>query len=86
MTTKSKKQLPEEFTAVDVIRIVDGLFQDAAEVKRQPAESKDHHETEDSFSHFPTLKNKTNSNFMSQKQSYIAQHAEKCLPQYDAQL
>lgn len=47
--------LPEQLTSVGVCLIIDGLFEDAAEVEWQPAERKDHHEAEDGFGHLPTL-------------------------------
>ena len=47
--------LPEQFTSVGVCLVIDGLFEDAAEVERQPAECKDHHEAEHSLGHLPTL-------------------------------
>ena len=47
--------LPEQFTSVGVRLVIDGLFEDAAEVERQPAECKDHHEAEHSLGHLPAL-------------------------------
>lgn len=47
--------LPEQFTSVGVRLVIDGLFEDAAEVERQPAERKDHHKAEDGLGHLPAL-------------------------------
>lgn len=47
--------LPEQLAAVGVVFVVDGFLQNAAEVERQPAESKDQHEAEHRLRHFPPL-------------------------------
>lgn len=47
--------LPEQFTSVGVCLVIDGLFEDAAEVERQPAEREDHHQAEDCLGHLPAL-------------------------------
>lgn len=47
--------LPEQFTSVGVRLVVDGLFEDAAEVEWQPTECKDHHEAEHGLGHLPAL-------------------------------
>ncbi len=47
--------LPEQFTAVGVIFVVDSFLQNTAEMKRQPAQSKNQHEAEHRLRHFPPL-------------------------------
>lgn len=47
--------LPEQFTAVGVILVIDCFLQNAAEMKRQPAQSKNQHQAEHRLGHFPPL-------------------------------
>lgn len=47
--------LPEQFTAVGVILVVDCFLQNTAEMKGQPAESKNQHQAEHRLRHFPPL-------------------------------
>jgi len=48
--------LPEQLTSVGVCLVIDGLFEDTAEVEGQPAESEDHHEAEHRLGHLPALR------------------------------
>lgn len=52
--------LPEQFTAVRVVLVVNSFLQDTAEMEGQPAESKDQHEAENRLCNFPSLSTKTN--------------------------
>lgn len=47
--------LPEQFTAVGVILVVDCFLQNTAEMKGQPAESKNQHQAEHRLRYFPPL-------------------------------
>lgn len=47
--------LPEQFTAVGVILVIDCFLQNTAEMQGKPAESEDQHEAEHRLRHFPPL-------------------------------
>lgn len=47
--------LPEQLTAVGVILIIDCFLQNTAEMKGQPAESKNQHQAEHRLCYFPPL-------------------------------
>lgn len=47
--------LPEQFTAVGVILVVDCFLQNTAQMKGQPAESKNQHQAEHRLRYFPPL-------------------------------
>ena len=49
-------RLPEQLTAVGVVLVVDGFLQNTAEMKGQPAESKNQHQAEDRLRYFPPLR------------------------------
>ena len=51
-----RARLPEQFTAVGVVLVVDCFLQNTAEMKGQPAESKNQHQAEDRLRHFPPLR------------------------------
>ena len=49
--------IPEQFTAVGVILVIDRLLEYTTEVKRQPAQGKYQHQAEHCLGHFPPLEN-----------------------------
>lgn len=46
----------QELAAVNVVRFVDGPLQQATQVEREPAEGEDHHQAEDRFGYFSSLR------------------------------
>lgn len=48
--------LPEQFTAVGVILVIDCFLQNTAQMKRQPAESENQYQAENCLCHLPPLK------------------------------
>ena len=47
--------LLQQLTAASIVGGVEHLLQDPAEVERKPAESEDHHQTEDGLRYLPPL-------------------------------
>lgn len=59
--------VPEQFTAIGVVLVVDRFLQNSTEMKRQPAQSKNQHQAENRLGYFPTLQHpqtKTNREFL----------------------
>ena len=54
--------LPEQFTAVGVILVIGCFLQNTAEMKGQPAESKNQHQAEHCLCYFPPLHTKGKTN------------------------
>lgn len=47
--------LPQKLTAVWIVCIIKGELEDAAQVQRQPTQSKDQHQAEHGLGHFTSL-------------------------------
>lgn len=58
--------LPEQFTAVGVVLIIGCFLQNTAEMKGQPAESKNQHQAEHRLRYFPPLHREGRQILMSQ--------------------